>query len=195
MQIKCLLGSGRWLLQPVGFYLWFLIFVCTLVWSQVVYGFFCSSATRACVSASMCVCVGAQVASLTTKTQLAVVLLMVPVANSIIQASMGPSHYTLPYGHTHVIKTQWPQTVRTPCSHFPTTHTRTRYTQSFQIKMQSCCCCCLIAARDFGSSQEVVRGGAKKKEHWMKGRRQTGLGWEAQLVNKEEVLYRGIMIG
>lgn len=66
MQIKCLLGSGRWLLQPIGVYLWVLVFVRTLVSSQVVYGFFCSSATHACVcvpaSASMCVCVGAQVA-------------------------------------------------------------------------------------------------------------------------------------
>lgn len=37
----------------------------------------------------VCVCVGAQVANVTTKTQLAVVLLMVPVANAIILASMG----------------------------------------------------------------------------------------------------------
>lgn len=44
-----------------------------------------------CVSA----CVAAQVASLMTKTQLTVVLLMVPVANAVILASMGPSHCTL----------------------------------------------------------------------------------------------------
>lgn len=35
----------------------------------------------------------------------------------------------------------------------------------------------------------------KTQNYWIEGSRQTGLGWEAQLVNKEEVLYRGIMIG
>lgn len=67
--------------------------------------------TRMCVCVCLrlrpCACVWElRLQCLTTKTQLAVVLLMVPVANSMIQASMGPSHYTLPDGHTHVIKTQ-----------------------------------------------------------------------------------------